>query len=37
MTVAKALGIDIEESKLHDADYDIELSHEIYDRVCGKY
>lgn len=37
MSVAKALGITIDESKLHNADYDIELSQQIYDKVCGKY
>ena len=36
-TVAQALGIVIETEKLHDASYDIELSHAIYDKVCGKY
>lgn len=36
-TVAKELGIVIEEEKLHDASYDIELCHAIYDKVCGKY
>ena len=37
MSVAKALGITIDESRLHDASYDIELSQQIYDKVCGKY
>lgn len=37
MSVAQALGIEIDETKLHNADYDIELSQQIYDRVCGKY
>lgn len=37
MSVAEALGITIDESKLHNADYDIELSQQIYDKVCGKY
>lgn len=36
-TVAEALGIRIEAEKLHDASYDIELCHAIYDKVCGKY
>ena len=30
MTVAKYLGIEIDESKLHDASYDIELTKDIY-------
>lgn len=36
-TVAAALGVTIDESKLHDASYDIELCHAIYDKVCGVY
>ena len=36
-TVAKELGVVIEDEKLHDASYDIELCHAIYDKVCGKY
>lgn len=36
-SVAEALGVKVEEEKLHDAFYDIELSHLIYDKVCGKY
>ena len=36
-TVAAALGISIDPSKLHDASYDIELCQAIYDKVCGKY
>lgn len=36
-TVATALGITIDPSKLHDASYDIELCQAIYDKVCGKY
>ena len=36
-TVAEALGITIDAVKLHDASYDIELCHAIYDKVCGKY
>ena len=36
-TVAKELGVVIEAEKLHDASYDIELCHAIYDKVCGKY
>lgn len=36
-TVAAALGVTVEDSKLHDACYDIELCHAIYNKVCGKY
>ncbi len=36
-TVAKALGIPVDEDKLHDAKYDIDICHAIYDKVCGKY
>lgn len=36
-SVAEALGVTVEAEKLHDAFYDIELSHQIYDKVCGKY
>jgi len=36
-TVAKELGVVIDAEKLHDASYDIELCHAIYDKVCGKY
>lgn len=36
-TVAAALGIQIDPAKLHDASYDTELCHAIYDKVCGKY
>jgi DNA polymerase-3 subunit epsilon len=32
-TVAEKLGIEIDESKLHDALYDIELAKQIYDKV----
>lgn len=32
-TVAVQLGIDIDETKLHDAAYDIELTREIYKRI----
>lgn len=34
-TVAKALGIVVDESKLHDAEYDILLTREIYNIVTG--
>jgi DNA polymerase-3 subunit epsilon len=33
-TVAKFLGIEVDESKLHEAGYDIELTKGIYDLVC---
>ena len=36
-TVAKQLGINVEDDKLHDALYDIEICKAIYDHVCGKY
>lgn len=36
-TVAKALGIQVDDDKLHDALYDIKVCAEIYDKVCGKY
>lgn len=36
-TVAKALGIAVDDSKLHDALYDIEICQAIYHKVCGKY
>lgn len=36
-SVAAALGIDVDETKLHDAMYDIEMCKAIYDVVCGKY
>lgn len=36
-TVAKALGIEVDDSKLHDAKYDIDICHAIYDKVCGEY
>lgn len=36
-TVAAALGVEVEQAKLHDASYDIVLCHAIYDKVCGKY
>lgn len=36
-TVAKTLGIPVDDSKLHDALYDIEICKAIYDKVCGKY
>lgn len=37
MTVAKELGISVQEDKLHDASYDIDICAKIYDKVCGKY
>lgn len=36
-TVAKTLGIAVDDSKLHDALYDIEVCKAIYDKVCGRY
>lgn len=36
MTVAREMGIEIDESKLHDATYDIELTREIYYKLMGK-
>ena len=33
MTVAKKLGIKVDETKLHDAEYDIDLCMQIYERV----
>lgn len=36
-TVAKTLGIDVDDSKLHDALYDIDVCGLIYDIVCGRY
>ncbi len=36
-TVAKALGIEVDDNKRHDAKYDIDICHAIYDKVCGIY
>ena len=36
-TVAQYLGIKIDENKLHDALYDVEVCKSIYDIVCNKY
>ena len=36
-TVAKTLGIEVDDSKLHDDSYDIYVCKAIYDKVCGKY
>lgn len=36
-TVAKTLGVNVDDSRLHDALYDIEVCKAIYDTVCGKY
>lgn len=36
MTVAKTMGIEIDENKLHDATYDIELTRDIFYRIIGK-
>ena len=34
-TVARALGIQIDSAKLHDASYDIQLTKEIYNRISS--
>lgn len=36
MTVARTMGIEIDENKLHDATYDIELTRDIFYRIIGK-
>lgn len=36
-TVAKTLGIEVDDGKLHDALYDIYICKSIYDIVCGIY
>lgn len=36
-TVAKTLGIVVDDTRLHDALYDIEICKQIYDKVSGKY
>lgn len=36
-TVAKTLGIHVDDEKLHDALYDIEICRAIYDTVCHRY
>ena len=36
-TVAKTLGIGVDDTKLHDALYDIEVCKAIYDIVCARY
>lgn len=36
-TVAKTLGIPVDDEKLHDALYDIDICKSIYDIVCAKY
>lgn len=36
-TVANALGIPVDDTKLHDALYDIAICKAIYDKVCAKY
>lgn len=36
MTVAKTMGIEIDENKLHDATYDIELTRDIFYRIISK-
>lgn len=37
MTVAKTVGVQIDESKLHDAMYDIYLTREIYNRIIAEW
>ena len=37
MTVAKTVGVQIDESKLHDAMYDIYLTREIYNRIITEW
>lgn len=34
-TVSKALGIEVDDSKLHDAEYDILLTRQIYNLVTN--
>lgn len=34
-TVAEKMGITVDNEKLHDAMYDIELTHQIYDLICA--
>lgn len=36
MTVAKTMGIEIDENKLHDATYDIELTRDIFYKIINK-
>lgn len=36
-SVAKAMGIEIDASRLHDAEYDVEVSRKIYEIVKPKY
>jgi len=36
-TVARALGIELDSEKLHDAAYDIQLTKEIYRRIGGSF
>ena len=36
-TVAKFLDIDVNDSLLHDANYDLVLCKEMYKKVCGKF
>lgn len=36
MTVAKEFGIKIDESRLHEGGYDIDLTREIYQIICSK-
>jgi DNA polymerase-3 subunit epsilon len=32
-TVAQEMGIEVDESKLHDAKYDLELTYQIYQKI----
>ena len=34
-TVAETLGVKVDESKLHDGLYDVELTKAIYDKITG--
>lgn len=36
MTVARTMGIEIDENKLHDATYDIELTRDIFYKIINK-
>lgn len=36
-TVAETMGIEIDETKLHDASYDVYLTKQIYDRISATY
>ena len=36
-TVAKYLGVNVNDTLLHDANYDLALCREIYNKVCGRF